>query len=127
VKVAAIRVRERLTTSHRRPGPERWLLIELHADGMLKYYISNLPESTSVRRMIHLAHSRYKVEQGYQHLKEELGMDHYEGRFWMGFHHHVTLCFMAYDFLTLLQKEEHSKKTRSNERPDPHFIASHAA
>ena len=45
--------------------------------------------------------TRWQVEQGYQQLKEELGLDHFEGRSWPGFHHHATLCFLAYGFLAL--------------------------
>lgn len=58
------------------------------------------------------AHEHWKVEQGYQQLKEELGLDHFEGRSWRGLHHHITLCFMAYAFLHLLQLTS-LKKTSS--------------
>ena len=49
--------------------------------------------------MVLTAHERWKVEQGYQRLKEELGLDHFEGRSWRGLHHHIALCFLAYAFL----------------------------
>jgi SRSO17 transposase len=127
VFVAGIRVREKVFMSRRNMGPERWLLIERHADETVKYYLSSFPPEISVRRMIYLAHSRYKVEQGYQYLKEELGMDQYEGRFWTGFHHHITLCFMAYDFLVLMQKETDLKKNHPSEYQIRKFIASNAA
>jgi SRSO17 transposase len=55
-------------------------------------------------------HERWKVEQGYQQLKEELGLDHFEGRSWIGLHHHITLCFMAFAFLTLLKHKARGKK-----------------
>ena len=113
--------------SRRNMGPERWLLIERHADETVKYYLSSFPSEVSVRRMIYLAHNRYKVEQGYQYLKEELGMDQYEGRFWTGFHHHITLCFMAYDFLVLMQKETDLKKNHPSEYQLRKFIAINAA
>jgi len=58
---------------------------------------------------VSLAHRRWTVEQGYQQLKEELGLDHFEGRSWQGLHHHVALCFMAFCFLVLLQGD-HQKK-----------------
>jgi SRSO17 transposase len=48
------------------------------------------------------------VEQGYQQMKEELGLDHFEGRSWRGLHHHLTLCFMAYGFLRLVQERKKS-------------------
>jgi SRSO17 transposase len=104
VEVVALRVRETSTQAWRRPGAEHWLLIERLSDGTIKYYVSNAGERTSVRQMIKWAHERWKIEQGYQHLKEELGLDHFEGRSWGGLHHHLTLCFMAYCFLQLMKK-----------------------
>lgn len=111
IKVAAIRVRETDNGYLRRPGIERWLLIERFGDGF-KYYVSNLPAEMAIRELAVAAHSRWKIEQGYQQLKEELGLDHFEGRTWQGFHHHVTLCFMAYGFLLLLKQRWSKKKTR---------------
>jgi Transposase DDE domain len=52
------------------------------------------------------AHQRWKIEQSYQRLKEELGLDHFEGRSWRGLHHHLTLCFLAYSFLQLLRQRK---------------------
>jgi SRSO17 transposase len=106
VEVARVRVRETTTQAWRRPGPERWLLIERHRDGRYKYYLSNAPLRTSVRRMLNWAHHRWKIEQSYQQLKEELGLDHFEGRSWRGLHHHLTLCFLAYGFLQLLRQRK---------------------
>jgi len=54
-----------------------------------------------VEEAVGLWKTRWQVEQGYQQLKEELGLDHFEGRSWPGFHHHATLCFLAYGFLAL--------------------------
>lgn len=106
VAVAAVRVRETTTQAWRRPGPERWLLIERHHDGSYKYYLSNASPHTSVKRMVGWAHYRWQIEQGYQQLKEELGLDHFEGRSWRGLHHHLTLCFLAYGFLQLLRQKK---------------------
>jgi SRSO17 transposase len=106
VAVAAVRVRETTTQAWRRPGPERWLLIERHRDGSYKYYLSNAPLQTSIKQLIGWAHHRWKIEQGYQQLKEELGLDHFEGRSWRGLHHHLTLCFLAYGFLQLLRQKK---------------------
>jgi SRSO17 transposase len=106
VVVAAVRVRETVTQAWRRPGPERWLLIERHRDGTSTYYLSNAPLQTSVKQMVGWAHHRWKIEQGYQQLKEELGLDHFEGRSWRGLHHHLTLCFLAYGFLQLLRQKK---------------------
>src|SRR3954454_5731548 len=80
-----------------------WLLIEEQADGKLKYAFSNLPADTSRLRAVRLWRSRWPVEQGYQQMKEELGLDHHEGRSWRGFHHHVCLVVLAFGFLTLEQ------------------------
>jgi SRSO17 transposase len=104
VEVIALRVREAVAQAWRRPGPERWLLIERAADGAVKYYVSKAGRRASVRRMVRWAHERWKIEQGYQQLKEELGLDHFEGRSWRGLHHHLTLCFMAYCFLQLMKR-----------------------
>ena len=65
------------------------------------YALSNLPAGTSLAKAASLWKTRWHVEQGYQLLKEELGLDHFEGRSWAGFHHHATLCCLAYGFLTL--------------------------
>jgi SRSO17 transposase len=78
-----------------------WLLIEEQADGTLKFALSNLPVGTSRLAAVRLWKSRWPVEQGYQQLKEELGLDHFEGRSWRGFHHHVALTLLAYGFLLL--------------------------
>src|SRR3954464_13813976 len=66
-----------------------WLLIEEQADGTIKYALSNLPGRTSRIRAVRLWKSRWPVEQGYQQMKEELGLDHHEGRSWRGSHHHA--------------------------------------
>ena len=78
-----------------------WLLVEEQADGTIKYALSNLPANTSCRNAVRLWKSRWPVEQGYQQLKEELGLDHFEGRSWRGFHHHAAMAFLAYGFLLL--------------------------
>jgi SRSO17 transposase len=79
----------------------RWLLVEWRRDGSIRYALSNLPASTTLAQAASLWKTRWHVEQGYQLLKEELGLDHFEGRSWAGFHHHATLCCLAYGFLTL--------------------------
>src|SRR3954451_3273070 len=78
-----------------------WLLVEEQADGTIKYALSNLPADTTRRAAVRLWKSRWPVEQGYQQLKEELGLDHFEGRSWRGFHHHAAMTFLAYGFLLL--------------------------
>ena len=83
-----------------------WLLIEEQADGKLKYAFSNLPAGTSAGQAVRLWRSRWPVEQGYQQMKEELGLDHHEGRSWRGFHHHACLVMLAFGFLRLEQLDE---------------------
>ena len=90
-----------------------WLLIEEQADGKLKYAFSNLPPRTSRIRAVRLWRSRWPVEQGYQQMKEELGLDHFEGRSWRGFHHHACLVMLAYGFLAL----ERLRAKRAPARP----------
>lgn len=109
VRAVAVRVQASQRGSlWRQPGVERWLLIEQLADDSFKYHLSNLPADTSLAELVRLAHQRWAIEQGYQQLKEELGLDHFEGRSWRGLHHHLTLCFLAFCFLTRLRT---SKKT----------------
>ena len=64
-----------------------------------QYWLCTLPESTSLRRLVDIAKMRWRIERDYQDLKQEIGLGHYEGRGWPGFHHHGTLCIAAYGFL----------------------------
>jgi SRSO17 transposase len=81
--------------------PEEWLLIEWpKGEGEpTKYWFSTVPEDTSFERLVDLAKLRWRIERDYQELKQEIGLGHYEGRGWPGFHHHATLCIAAYGFL----------------------------
>jgi SRSO17 transposase len=85
------------------PHQEVWLLVEWPSGEKepTRYFLCDLPEHYTLRRLVRITKSRWKVEQDYQQLKEELGLDHYEGRSWMGWHHHVTLVMLAHAFLTL--------------------------
>ena len=101
-RFAAVRVRHAGGNSGRaRLRPEEWLLIEWPAGDPepLKYYLSTLPADTPLKDLVTKAHMRWRIERDYQDLKQELGLDHYEGRGWLGFHHHATLCIAAYGFL----------------------------
>jgi SRSO17 transposase len=91
-----------------------WLLVEEQADGKVKYAFSNLPEKTGIKRAVRLWKSRWPVEQGYQQMKEELGLDHFEGRSWRGFHHHTALVMLAYGFLLL---ERHREEGDAADQP----------
>jgi len=83
------------------PRPEEGLLIEWPRGDAepTKYWLSTLPETTSLADLVRLAKLRWRIERDYQELKDELGLDHFEGRGWRGFHHHGALCIAAYAFL----------------------------
>jgi len=101
-RFAALRVRPaHRDESRSQPHPEEWLLIEWPQTESepLKYWLSTLPENLSLKRLVYLAKHRWIIERDYQELKQELGLGHYEGRGWRGFHHHATLCIAAYGFL----------------------------
>ena len=83
-----------------------WLLIEEQADGSIQFALSNLPVRTSRIKAVRQWKDRWKVEQGYQQMKEELGLDHHEGRSWRGLHHHVCLVMLAFGFLALERDRE---------------------
>jgi len=93
-----------------------WLLIEQQADGKIKYAVSNLPARTSRIKAVRLWKSRWPVEQGYQQMKEELGLDHHEGRSWRGFHHHACLVMLAFGFLALEREREERDPARPGKR-----------
>jgi SRSO17 transposase len=80
---------------------EQWLLIEWPKVEVepSKYFLSTLPADTPIRELVRLAKLRWRIERDYQELKQELGLGHFEGRSWRGFHHHATLCIAAYGFL----------------------------
>ena len=103
-RFAALRVR----VAHRdywrsEPRPEQWLLIEWPATVKepTKYWLSNLPATISLRKLVATAKLRWRIERDYEELKQELGLGHFEGRNWRGFHHHATLSIAAYGFLVL--------------------------
>jgi SRSO17 transposase len=101
-RFAAVRVRPAHRDYHRAtPRPEEWCLIEWPADEPepTKYFLSTLPATISRRALVNTAKLRWRIERDYQDLKQELGLGHYEGRGWRGFHHHATLCIAAYGFL----------------------------
>lgn len=81
--------------------PQQWLLIEWPHDQPEpeKYYLSTLPETCTLNELVETAHQRWRIEHDYQELKQEFGLDHYEGRGWRGIHHHASLSLAAYGFL----------------------------
>ena len=98
--------RVRVRAAHRdywltEPRAEEWLLIEWPPgeNEPTKYWLSTLPDNITFRRLVDLAKLRWRIERDYQELKQEVGLGHFEGRGWRGFHHHATLCIAAYGFL----------------------------
>jgi SRSO17 transposase len=103
-RFAAMRVRAAHRDYWRKePHPEQWLLIEWPKEEKepTKYWLSNLPASISLRKLVAIAKLRWRIERDYEELKQELGLGHFEGRNWRGFHHHATLSIAAYGFLVL--------------------------
>jgi SRSO17 transposase len=101
-RFAAVRVR----AAHRdykrsAPRDREWLLIEWPAGEKepTKYWLSTLPAAAGIDDLVRLAKLRWRIERDYQELKDEIGLDHYEGRGWRGFHHHGVLCIAAYAYL----------------------------
>lgn len=101
---AAMRVTPTTEWRHRRLAPEVWLLCErgLGPTGRRRHYLVSLPASASLKQLVRLAHHRWAIEQHYQDLKTELGLDHFEGRTYPGWQHHMVISAVAYAFL---QKE----------------------
>src|SRR3954463_8981127 len=98
--------RVRVRAAHRdawraEPRDEEWLLIEWPGGEAepAKYWLATVPPDVPFDRLVDLAKLRWRIERDYQELKQELGLGHYEGRGWRGFHHHATLCIAAYAFL----------------------------
>ena len=97
IRVAAAHRDYNLTMSR----PEEWLLIEWPKgdNAPAKYWLSTLAEKIAFNRLVDLTKLRWRIERDYQELKQEVGLGHFEGRGWRGFHHHATLCIAAYGFL----------------------------
>jgi SRSO17 transposase len=101
-RFAALRVRPAHCDYWRaEPHPEEWLLIEWPEGESepAKYWLSTLSADTPLTELVHLAKHRWIIERDYEELKQELGLGHFEGRGWRGFHHHATLCIVSYGFL----------------------------
>jgi SRSO17 transposase len=100
-RFAAVRVTPAHDWRQRRLAPEVWLLCErdLGATPRTKYYLVDLPATTALAAVVRLAHQRWAIEQQYQELKDELGLDHFEGRSLPGWERHVVLTALAYTFL----------------------------
>jgi SRSO17 transposase len=128
-RFAAVRVRP----AHRdywraEPHPEEWLLIEWPRGETepTKYWVSTMPANTKLKELAKMAKHRWIIERDYEELKQELGLGHFEGRNWRGFHHHATLCIAAYGFL-VAERTRFSPSARAGHlgftaaEPAPHF------
>ena len=98
------------------PGEEAWLIGEHRLNGERKYYLSNLPADTSLKRLAGAIKARWICEQAHQQLKEELGLDHFEGRSWTGLHRHALMTMIAYAFL---QSRRLKQAKRKKKNPGP--------
>jgi SRSO17 transposase len=109
------------------PGEEVWLVGELRASGERKYYLANLPADTDLKTLAATIKARWVCEQGHQQMKEELGLDHFEGRSWTGLHRHALLTMIAFAFLQrrrLLQAQRGKNNPRT---ATPAQLASHTS
>jgi SRSO17 transposase len=116
-RFAAVRVRPAHRDEQRtEPRPEEWLLIEWPKGESepTKYWLSTLPAETKLPDLVFLAKLRWIIERDYEELKQELGLGHFEGRGWRGFHHHATLCIAAYGFL-VAERSRFSPSPRSGQ------------
>ena len=97
--------------------PEEWLLIEWPEgeEAPTKYWFSTLPANIAFHKLVGTAKLRWRIERDYQELKQEVGLGHFEGRGWRGFHHHATLCIAAYGFLISERETIPLSGTRSTE------------
>lgn len=112
--------RVRVRAAHRdQPREEEWLIVEWPegADEPAHYWLSTLGKNTDWEALIETVMGRWRIERDYQELKQELGLGHYEGRNWRGFHHHASLCIAAYGFLTLERLSSGKKNSARFETP----------
>ena len=112
---------------------EEWLLIEWPEGEKepAKYFLSTAPEYATLEQLVFVAKMRWRIERDYQDLKQDFGLDHYEGRGWRGFHHHATLSIAAYGFLMARRQgpavPEDYLPRRSPARPAPCARLNHDA
>jgi SRSO17 transposase len=112
-RFAAWRVRPaHKLSAGREPGGVCWLIAEWPQGEAepTKFFFSNLPAATSLRSLVRTAKGRWWVEHSYKEMKDELGLDHFEGRSWRGWQHHVTLVLLAYAFVVLQRRQRREKK-----------------
>jgi SRSO17 transposase len=100
------------------PGDEAWLIGEHRTSGEKKYYLASLPAGTDLRTLAATIKARWVCEQAYQQLKEELGLDHFEGRSWSGLHRHALMTMIAYAFLQH-RRLASARRKKKNQRAAP--------
>lgn len=100
------------------PGQPAWLVGEERASGERKYYLTNHPRHVSLRTLAVAIKARWACEQAHQQLKEELGLDHFEGRSWRGLHHHALLAMISLAFLQHLRLRDLALARRRGENGD---------
>ena len=104
---AALRIRVAdgpvMSGAQHQPGEEAWLVCERRGSGERKYYLTNHAEDVLLESLAALIKARWVCEQAHQQMKEELGLDHFEGRSWLGLHHHVLMTMIAFAFLQHLR------------------------
>lgn len=103
-----------------RPRAEEWLLIEWPKGETepTRYFLSTLPDDIPFKELVSVVKMRWRIERDYRELKQEVGLGHYEGRNWRGFHHHASLCIAAYGFL-MLERLSGSKKNAARFKAPP--------
>jgi SRSO17 transposase len=121
-RFAALRMRvgdgETWGNNRHLPGGAVWLVGEWRSSGERKYYLSTLPPGTSRRALVGAIKARWVCEPGHQQLKEELGLDHFEGRSWTGLRRHALMTCMACAYLQHLRLSEHRRTERGkNDAP----------
>ena len=128
--------RVRVRAAHAdRAREEEWLLIEWPNEEAepTRYFLSTLPADISCKELVATVKMRWRIERDYQELKQEVGLGHYEGRNWRGFHHHASLCIAAYGFLMLERLsgvKKNSARLKTPPLPEgflPRGTGSHAA
>ena len=99
------------------PGDEAWLVCERRSGGVKKYYLTNHPQDAVLRDVAASIKARWSCEQAHQQMKEELGLDHFEGRSWNGLAHHTLLTMIAFAFLQHLRLQENKSPARRSSAP----------
>src|SRR5579863_2265727 len=105
------------------PGDEAWLIGEHRISGEKKYYLANLPATTDLRTLAATIKARWICEQAHQQLKEELGLDHFEGRSWQGLHRHALMTMIAYAFLQHRRLAQARRKKKNQRAAAPADLA----